>query len=295
MRFRKTKLVADRSVRAPAVAGSFYPGLPNTLSGQVEEFIHNADPKTTPGKLVGLIAPHAGYSYSGHVAGHAYRQLAGKSFDTVILIGLSHRYSVRGAAIYAHGMFRTPLGDMEINEELATRIMELNDNVTHLPAAHEGEHSLEVQLPFLQHSLLGARIVPILLQDDSPENVDRLSESIAQAIGEKSVFIVGSTDLCHYPVYEEAVQSDRVVIETMSRFDADALRDRMAEYLETHQAANLHCMMCSTGAVYTTMEVVKQIGGSRIEILKAANSGDVPAGQRGQVVGYVAAAMYADE
>ncbi len=282
----------DAVPRTPAVAGSFYEGSQNALSAQVQNFINRAALKQTDGELIGLIAPHAGYIYSGHVAGHAYRQLEGKSFDTVILVGLSHRYRIHGAAIYAHGAFGTPLGDIEIDEELAAAIMKLNSNVIDLPAAHANEHSLEVQLPFLQQSLSHFRIVPILLQDDSPENVIPLSQAIAQAVGDRAVLLVGSTDLCHYPVYEDAVKSDRVVIEAITRFDTDDLRREMEAYMHTHRVRELHCMMCSTGAVYATMEAAKLLGGNRIEVLKAANSGDVPMGRRDQVVGYMAAALY---
>lgn len=282
----------DAVPRTPAVAGSFYEGSRNALSAQVQNFINRAALKPTDGELIGLIAPHAGYIYSGHVAGHAYRQLEGKSFDTVILIGLSHRYPVHGAAIYAHGAFGTPLGDIEIDEELAAEIMNLNRNVIALPAAHANEHSLEVQLPFLQQSLSHFRLVPILLQDDSPENVIPLSQAIAQAVGDWSVLLIGSTDLCHYPVYEEAVKSDRVVIEAITRFDTDDLRREMEAYMHTHRVRELHCMMCSTGAVYATMEAAKRLGGNQIEVLKAANSGDVPIGRHDQVVGYMAAGIY---
>lgn len=279
-------------VRAPVVAGSFYPNSPDILSTQVQDLIESAAPRLIDGELIGLISPHAGYVYSGHVAGHAYKQLAGKSFDTVVLIGLSHRHPVRGSAIYARGRFSTPLGDIEIDDEIADEITHRNRSVVNLPEAHAFEHSLEVQLPFLQGALPDFRIVPILLQDDSLENVIPLGEAIAEAMRDRSALLVGSTDLCHYPDYDEAVKSDQVVIEAIKRFDTDELRKAMAAYLRTHMVSGLHCMMCSTGAVYTTLEAARRLGGRRIEVLKAANSGDVPMGQRDQVVGYMAAAIY---
>ena len=288
----RTKSASAEAVRSPAFAGSFYPDLQDVLSAQVHAFIDNAELKETDGELIGLISPHAGYVYSGHVAGHAYKQLEGKSFDTLLLVGLSHRYPVRGAAIYPRGVFRTPLGEIEIDEEMASEIMNLNKRVVDLPDAYGDEHSLEVQLPFLQRALSDFRIVPILLQDDSPQNVIPLSEAIAQAVRDRSVLLVGSTDLCHYPVYEEAVKSDQVVIEAIEHLDIDHLRNQMTAYTRTHVVPELHCMMCSTGAVYTTMGAAKQLGGNRIEVLKSANSGDVPVGGRDQVVGYMAAAIY---
>ncbi len=282
----------DSAERLPAFAGRFYPYSPEDLSAQVQGFIDSAEPRLIDGELFGLISPHAGYPYSGHVAGHAYKQLAGKSFDSVVLIGLSHRHPVHGSAIYAGGRFRTPLGKIEIDDELASEILRRNRRAFNLPEAHAREHCLEVQLPFLQSALAEFRIVPILLQDDSPENVVPLGEAIAEAMRGRSALLVCSTDLCHYPSYDEAVKSDHVVIEAIQRFNADELRKQMADYLRTHAASGLYCMMCSTGAVYATLEAARRLGGARIEVHKAANSGDVPGGRRDQVVGYMAAAIY---
>lgn len=288
----KRKTTQTETVRSPAVACSFYPDSPGVLSAQVGKFIDNAELTEIDGELIGLIAPHAGYVYSGHVAGYAYKQLLGQSFDTVVLIGLSHRHPIGTAAIYARGTFRTPLGDIPIDEDLASEMMRLNSDLLDLPQAHANEHSLEVQLPFLQYLLSDFRIVPILLQDDSPENVIPLGKAIAEAMADRSCLLIGSTDLCHYPTYETARRSDQVVIEAINHFDPDYLREQMDEYMQIHPTHNFHCMMCSTGAIYTTMRVAKALGGNRIETLKAANSGDVPIGGRDQVVGYMAAGIY---
>ena len=294
----RRKAAQTETVRSPAVAGTFYPDSPKVLSAQVGKFIHDAELKETDGELIGLIAPHAGYVYSGHVAGHAYKQLIGQSFDTVVLVGLSHRYRIEGAAVYARGAFRTPLGDIQIDEDLAAEITHLNNDIIDLPPAHASEHSLEVQLPFLQYTLPDFRIVPILLQDDSPENVLPLAQAIAEAMSNQSCLLIGSTDLCHYPTYQAARRSDQVVVEAIGHFDPDYLHERMDEYMQHPPVQDLHCMMCSTGAIYTTMRAAKALGGNRIEVLKAANSGDVPIGGRNQsvprpgVVGYMAAGIY---
>ena len=288
----KRKAAQTEAVRSPAVTGSFYPNSPKVLSTQVGKFIDDAPLAETDAELIGLIAPHAGYVYSGHVAGYAYKQLVGRSFDAVVLLGLSHRYRIDGAAIYARGVFRTPLGDIQIDDDLASEMMCLNSDIVDLPPAHADEHSLEVQLPFLQHILPDFRIVPVLLQDDSPENVLPLSQAIAAAMGGQSALLIGSTDLCHYPTYEAAQKSDQVVIEAIEHFDPDYLREQMDEYMQIYPVDNLYCMMCSTGAIYTTIRAAKALGGNRIEVLKAANSGDVPIGGRDQVVGYMAAGIY---
>ena len=131
-----------------------------------------------------------------------------------------------------------------------------------------------------------------MLQDDSPENVIPLSQAIAEAMSDRSPLLIGSTDLCHYPTYEAARKSDQVVIEAIEGFDPDYLRQKMDEYMQRYPTPNFHCMMCSTGAIYTTMRAAKALGGDRIGMLKAANSGDVLIGGRDQVVGYMAAGIY---
>jgi AmmeMemoRadiSam system protein B len=205
---------------------------------------------------------------------------------------LSHRYSVCNAAICARGSFCTLLGDIEIDETVAADIMGLSSRIINLPPAHASEHSLEVQLLFLQRSISHIRIVPILLQDDSSGNVIPLSQAIVQALGARSALLIGSTDLCHYPVYQEVRKADQVVIESFTHFDADYLRNQMETYMRIHLVQELHCMVCSTGAIYITMEATKRLGGNQIEVLKAANSGAVPMGTHSQVVGYMAAAIY---
>ena len=226
----KRKATQTETVRSPAVAGSFYPDSPKVLSAQVEKFIDDAALKETDDELIGLIAPHAGYVYSGHVAGYAYKQLVGQSFDTVVLLGLSHRYPIGTAAVYARGAFRTPLGDIPIDEDLAAEITRLNSDIVDLPPAHANEHSLEVQLPFLQYLLPDFRIVPILLQDDSPENVIPLSQAIAEAMGDRSCLLIGSTDLCHYPMRAPTKQRGNPIrssLEAIEHFDPDYLREQM--------------------------------------------------------------------
>lgn len=278
-------------IREPAVAGSFYPETPSELRRVVDDYLQRAERKEIGGTLVGIIVPHAGYVYSAPVATYAYRLLVGQSFDTVILIGLSHQYPVDGVAIVAQGAFRTPLGDIAIDEEIAAEIMERCPTVLDIPRAHRDEHSLEVQLPFLQRVLPSFRIVPLLLQDDSSDIVNELSAGIAAAIRGRSAVLVGSTDLCHYPVYAEAVRSDRVVTDAIVRFEIEHLRSQMAAYTRTHRVPNLHCMMCSTGAVYSAMATAKLLGATKLSVLASANSGDVPTGGKDQVVGYMAAAM----
>ena len=145
---------------------------------------------------------------------------------------------------------------------------------------------------FLQHILNSFQIVPILIPNDSLKTVKELSHHLADALKGRNALLVGSTDLCHYPVYEEAVRSDKVVVEALSRFDVNDLEQTMNEYMRTNSVDQLHCMMCSTGAVYTAIETAQLLGADSMTVLNAANSGDVPGGRKDEVVGYASAMMY---
>lgn len=277
--------------RRPAVAGSFYPGSSRQLAADVDRYLADAEKKELQGELVALIAPHAGYVYSGHVAAYAYKQLQGKSIDTVVLIGPSHRYPVRGVAVYDSGAFQTPLGTVDIDEELASALINQERKITSAPEVHDGEHCLEVHLPFLQRVLQQFSIVPILMYDFSDANCKMLSQALSSCLNGKNTLLVASTDLCHYPSYEEAKKADNIVVSTISQFDPDLLRKNTDEYMRK-PVRNLHCMLCGTGAVITVMQAAKLLNANSVEILKYANSGDVPFGDKSQVVGYLAAAIY---
>ena len=139
----------NANVRRPAVAGSFYPGSSSELTATVDKYLAAAEKKELQGELIALIAPHAGYVYSGHVAAYAYKQLQGKSIDTVVVIGPSHRYSVRGAARHDSGAFQTPWGPVEIADRLGSELYEQERSITSAPQSHDEQTCRSVQLPSL--------------------------------------------------------------------------------------------------------------------------------------------------
>jgi AmmeMemoRadiSam system protein B len=290
----KPQYAEAAKVRRPAVAGAFYPSSRKELTAMVDGYLADAEKKELKGELIALIAPHAGYVYSGHVAAYAYKQLQGKSIDTVVLVGPSHRYLVSGAAVYASGIFETPLGMVELDKEFASELVNHEQGIASLPQAHDSEHCLEVQLPFLQRVLQNFKIVPILMYDFSDENCKMLSQALRVCLNGKNAILIASTDLCHYPEYEEAKKADNVVISAISKFDPDLLRKNTDEYMRKG-IPNLHCMLCGSGAVIAVMQAAKSLGADAVEILKYANSGDVSFGDRSQVVGYLAAAIYKKE
>ncbi|MDI6783581.1 MAG: AmmeMemoRadiSam system protein B [bacterium] len=282
----------SKSFREPAVAGQFYSANANELQAEVDEYIAQARLQEIPGELIALISPHAGYVYSGWVAGYAYKSLVGKKFDTAIIVGLSHRYPISGAVICDTGAFMTPLGNVEIDSDLASSIVKNNGVISVNLSAHQYEHSLEVQLPFLQRVAPETKIVPMLINDADTETCDQVAKSIAKAIAstKKSVILIASTDLTHYPAYRYAVEVDKGAIAAMLALDVDKL-DVVTDKWMNKGIPNLHCVVCSDAAVKVVIQASKQLGANKAVLLKYANSGDVAIGDKSQVVGYTAIAI----
>lgn len=282
----------QQNFRYPAVAGQFYPGNSNELSAEVDGYINPAKIPAITGDLIGIISPHAGYVYSGHVAGYAYKSLVGKKFDTAIIVGLSHRYPITGAVVYDSGKFITPLADSEIDQDLAAAIIKQSPLVSNDPMAHKYEHSLEVQLPFLQRVAKDTKIVPILMNDTDSDICVEVAQALVTAITDisKSVILIASTDLTHYPAYRYAVEVDKAAIDAMVALDTDQL-DSITDKWMNQGIPNLHCVVCSEAAVKTVIFASKLLGANKGTLLKYANSGDVAIGDKSQVVGYAAIAI----
>ena len=257
----------DQTVRPPAVAGQFYPADPGLLRKTVQTFLRDASGVDVQGKFRGLVSPHAGFIYSGIVAAAGYRQIA-PSTRTVILLGPSHRVSIKGASIPAVKAYRTPMGDIPL-AQLASRLRQLPLFDT-IPEAHRMEHSLEVQLPFLQVMLKDFEIVPILINSGDPKAI---AVALAPHIGEDTL-IVASTDLSHYYSYQKAVSLDRICTDAIT--SADFYRMPM-------------CEACGKQAVLTLMHIA-EIKGWKATLIDCKNSGDT-AGGRNRVVGYASIAF----
>ncbi|MGQ9629554.1 MAG: AmmeMemoRadiSam system protein B [bacterium] len=266
----------------PAVAGTFYPGEREALIREVDGLLRGAQRKNVPGNLVALISPHAGYTFSGGVAASAYKQLEGREFEAVILVGPSHRVYFRGCSVYWRGGYETPLGVVEVDSDLARAIVEGGDSIRYVQEAHEGEHSLEVQLPFLQRVLGDFKIVPIVMGDQSWESCVALSDAISRAALGRKVLLVASSDLSHYHPYDEARRLDGLVIERVRRCDPKGLSDDLAEG---------KCEACGGGPIVAVMLAAQNLGANSAEILDYATSGDIT-GDKRAVVGYMAAALY---
>jgi len=251
--------------RMAAVAGSFYSGDPEDLRGMISAYLANAKPEIPKGKLRGIIVPHAGYIYSGPVAAYGYKLLQNlppKTLERIIILGPSHYAAFPGMVESGHSSWGTPLGETE-----TFSIM-----VPAYPSAHEPEHSLEVQLPFLQRVLEGKRfgICPILTGEISPKEGAAVLESAA-----KNSFFVISSDLSHYLPYNAAVTKDRMSISLIEALDVDG-------FMKNGDA-------CGKTGIAIIMALAKKKGWKIVK-LHYANSGDT-AGPKDGVVGYAALAI----
>jgi hypothetical protein len=277
------KEMGMKEIREPAVAGAFYPDKPEVLSRDVKKYLEIAKKEKVEGEIVALISPHAGYMYSGQVAATAYKLVEEKTFDSVIVVAPSHRVNFRGASLYDRGGYRTPLGVVPIDTELSKKMMERKKEIQFLPEADCQEHSLEVQIPFLQVTLKSFKLIPIVMEPYwSWETCQSVASAIAETVKGKRVLLVASTDLSHFYTYNIAVEMDKIFLNDIDRFDVEGLN---------RDLKNNRTEACGGGPVVTIMLAAKMLGANGGKVLKYANSGDVT-GDRSRVVGYAAAVFY---
>jgi hypothetical protein len=273
------------AVRRPAVAGTWYPGSAAAIADVVDRYLANAAVPEVRGRLVGLVSPHAGMLYSGAVAAHSYVLLKGRSDLTVVLVGPSHRFSFSGVALWAKGAFETPMGSAAIDEGVAEAIRAAAPetvSVSEMP--HGPEHSLEMQLPFLQRVVPGLRLVPLLMGSQTRAEVDALALALAAGLAGRDVLLVASSDLSHYHPAPVANRLDAKVVDDLARLDADGLMSRL-------EADHGHA--CGGGPIVAVMKASAALGANRATILRYADSGDAGERDKSRVVGYVAAALSA--
>ncbi len=273
-------------VRMPAVAGQFYDSNPKRLRREIEEYIKKAQKVEIAGEIIGLISPHAGYIYSGPIAAYSYKEIMGKPYKTVIVLAPSHRAYFKGVSIIPSGLYRTPLGDVPIDEEMVKKIASYDPNsIVYYPKAHQFEHSAEVQVPFLQVVLpKGWKIVPIVYGSSDFKTATMVAKAIAPHFKVGEDLIVASTDLSHYYPYDIAIKKDTLGLDLITNLDVEGLIESLASE---------KCEMCGRGPVLTITVFTKAMGG-KAKLLKYANSGDT-AGSKDQVVGYGAVAFYVDK
>ncbi|MEE8390698.1 MAG: AmmeMemoRadiSam system protein B [Anaerolineae bacterium] len=282
-------------IRRPAVAGQFYPGDRTSCVRQIEQCLPTEPSPDVPEKIVAGLVPHAGWTYSGAVAARVFAAINAQGApETFVLLSAMHRWTASRPAVYASGSWSTPLGEVEVDEELATAVLEAGDGLlTDSPEAHSGEHSAEVQVPFIQHLFPVAKILPILLPPDA--DAARAGEVVGQAVSaaQKSVAVVGTTDLTHYgrmhyghapagtgePALEWTRTNDERVIDLILAMRAEEI---VAE-------TDAHRNACGGGAIAGTVAAARALGAEKGHLLEYTTSHHVmPRGTATDFVGYAA-------
>jgi MEMO1 family protein len=266
------------TVRRSVVAGTWYPGDPTRLRGAIHDYIARVPPQTLPGIVVGLIVPHAGYIYSGPVAAHAYAQLQGKAFSRVVVVSPVHRMYPGRFAVTDKDYYETPLGVVAVDAE---SVQALGTHIQLNRVSEDQEHSLEIQLPFLQYVLGEFSLTPIMMGDQDWDSAHDLGNALAQTIAGQPVLLVASTDLSHFHSYQEATRLDRIVLDHIAAYDPEGLQ---------RELANHDAEACGGGPVTAVMIAAKKLGANRAMVLQYQNSGDVT-GDHNSVVGYGAAVL----
>jgi AmmeMemoRadiSam system protein B/AmmeMemoRadiSam system protein A len=276
--------VVQATVRQPAVAGSFYPADSAELATMVHRHLADAGPvEKIDGELIALIVPHAGLVYSGPIAAYSYKLLEKAQPRTVILCGPSHRYPFRGISVFGAGVeWRTPLGTVKCNDQLCQQLMSYDPRIAAIAAAHQQEHCLEVQLPYLQTILSDFTIVPLLMGQPDRETVAMLGDALKSLKPDSRTIMIAASDWQHYYSAKEGWPLDSLGIECVKALDADRLESLLS---------NGKTEACGGGSVAAVLRAAVARGANRVKILKYGDSGDI-SGDKSNVVGYVAAAIY---
>ena len=277
--------------RQPAVAGQFYPVDPTELKSTLKTLFSKAAHTKNFQNVVAVIVPHAGYVYSGEVAASGFNQInPTKEYENIFIIGSSHHVSFEGASIYSRGDFITPLGIVKVNRQLAEQLIKKYDFFSNRTDAHAGEHSLEVQLPFLQYKLKkDFKIVPIVLGTQSPEMCKKIAEALRPYFGTKNLFII-SSDFSHYPLYDDAVTVDKVTADAIMSNSPEKLLFAMGGN-EREGIPNLATRLCGWTSILTFLYITQNNPNVLFTHIQYKNSGDTEYGDKSKVVGYNAIAI----
>jgi len=272
-------------VRPPAVADRFYPGEEQKLEAAVKGYLADALPSRGE-RPVALVVPHAGYVFSGQIAADAYRQAADFSYDLIVILGTNHtapRFDK--VSVYQGEGYRTPLGVAEIDQEVAEELLEADPSTTFRPEVHEREHSVEVQVPFVQVAFPHARIVAAVVGQPDLDLAEWFGQTLAKVLKGRKALVVASSDLSHYPPYEKAVEVDRTVLEAVASLDPEEVSATITRQMRKG-GSGLSTCACGEGPILAGMVAAKALGAQRGIVVSYANSGGTVFGETGRVVGY---------
>ena len=284
----------EKQTRQPFAAGNFYPADKEKLESTINQFLNSvAYYPPIDNSLRVLIVPHAGLEYSGQVAAWGFKQIKNKPYKNIILLGPSHQVAFQGGAVFDRGSWQTPLGEVQINVELAQKLTSQSNEIKSNFNAHANEHSLEIELPFLQTLLTDFKIIPILLGQTTPQSQELIAHSLAENMTADTLLVL-SSDLSHYPSYKDAVKIDGITIGGILTGSVQDLESSLSA-IQTQAIPNLETPACGLDAIKIGLLVAKKINATQTRLLKYQNSGDRKPSERERVVGYAAIGFYDDK
>jgi AmmeMemoRadiSam system protein B/AmmeMemoRadiSam system protein A len=269
---------AADNVKQCEFAGSWYSGDKDTLSRDIDDYLKKADLPKIDGEILGVICPHAGYAFSAPLAAYSYKLLTGRKYDAVILLGSTHKYYFSGATVYNKGGFQIPLGELNVDSDIAAELLKVEGVQANFDY-FKGEHSLEMQMPFLYKVLPNTPIVPVLFGDVKFDFIERMAAKLVDISAKKNILIVVSSDMSHYHPYDEANVLDLDTIDLIGQL-------RAAKLWTTRNVGEGRA--CGIAGIGVFLEYLN-LRHARIEVLKHLNSGDT-SGDKTKVVGYLSAA-----
>lgn len=272
-------------VRPSPIAGTWYEGNADALARNVDEYLSDAKLPELDGEVVAVIAPHAGHVYSGSVAGYAFAALRGRKPDLVVVVAPMHQYYSEQLITTLHDAYRTPLGDIPVDKDTLDEldaILKSDLGFGLSPVSKDPEHSLEIELPFLQRALKSDwKLLPIMVRAQKPQVSEGLGKALAQVLRDKNYVLVASTDLSHFYNQNTAITFDRAMLDAIESFDPDG-----AFELERTEKG----FACGLGAFTAVLWASRELGADKAKVLRHATSGDVT-GDYSSVVGYGAAVV----
>jgi AmmeMemoRadiSam system protein B/AmmeMemoRadiSam system protein A len=279
-----------QGVREPAVAGQFYPDDAKALDAALDAYSKDAVPPSGQ-RPAALISPHAGYIFSGQIAADAWNQAAGHVYDTIVLLGTNHSgLNTRRVAVFPGSGLRTPLGVVPVDDGLVQALLSACGECAADAAPHAREHSIEVQLPFVQRLFPRAKVVAAVVGPDDPTLPERFGRALAGVLRDRRALVVASSDLSHYPPASDAAGVDRRTLEAIASMDVDRLRSATAQS-EARGIRDLATCACGEAPIRAAIAAAKALGATRGHVVSYANSGDVAVGEPDRVVGYGAVAL----
>ena len=284
--------------RAPVVSGLFYPDEPGELDAVLSKYLGMIDkdslietvklqtgiPDPESETPLGIIVPHAGFIFSGKVQAHAYKLIEGKNFNTAVVVGPAHQKNFNGLSVNLDDAYETPLGLIQVNLETAHKLISFNNSIKTIEEAHLQEHSIEVQLPYIQKVLPGISIVPVLLGTQHFTQAEILADTLTALESNKKArnLVIITSDLSHYHPWSEAEVMDSLLMEDFRRMETDLLYKHIK---------NGDTEACGFSGILALMIYAKKHGKGKSAVLTYKNSGEI-SGDRRKVVGYMAGVVY---